>query len=104
MITLPSNIQRQRKNVKLCMVGIQKQNVNIKNFNKNKSLPCLHCSNKFPWDKTRIDKCLVPFLSTLSWFYWQVMHFCKSFWATLIDTCFKPLQTFSFVFAYWHVF
>jgi len=70
MITLPSNIQRQRKNVKLCMVGIQKQNVNIKNFNKNKSLPCLHCSNKFPWDKTRIDKCLVPFLSTLSWFYW----------------------------------
>jgi hypothetical protein len=52
MITLPSNIQRQRKNVKLCMVGIQKQNVNIKNFNKNKSLPCLHWNNKFPWDKT----------------------------------------------------
>jgi len=29
-------MRKQKKNVKLCMVGIQKKNVNIKHFRKNK--------------------------------------------------------------------
>jgi len=34
-------------------------------------------------------------------FFGQVMHFCKSIWANLIDTYFKFLQTLSLVVAYW---
>jgi len=32
------------------------------------------------------------------------MHFYKSPWVTLIDTYLKPLQTFSFIVAYYHTF
>jgi hypothetical protein len=33
---LLANVQRRKKNVKLCLARIQKRNVNLKKFNKNK--------------------------------------------------------------------
>jgi hypothetical protein len=36
-------------------------------------------------------------------FLGHVVHFCKSTWANLMETCWKPLQTFLSIVTYLHV-
>jgi hypothetical protein len=55
-----------KRNVRLCLVGIQKQNASSKMSAKIKGLPCLHWHIQFPWGKIWIDTCLVPSLLALS--------------------------------------
>jgi len=55
--------------------------------------------SKLKFEQALFHSCL-PFPNVSS----QIIHFCKSKWAYLIETNLKFLQTFSLVIAYWHVF
>jgi hypothetical protein len=80
MMTLPSNIHRQRKNFKLCMVGIQKQNVNIKKFNKNKKVYFVFIGViNFLGIRHELTHALFHFCLPFLDFFDQVMHFRNLF-------------------------
>ncbi len=93
-----------QKNVKLCLVRIHKQNLNINYFSKNKNitLSSLEYSISLGEDPNWHMPCFHYYLPFID--FSNVMHFYKSPWAILIDTYLKPLQTLSSIVASLYVF